>query len=53
MASTLDLLPTILKLAGVEPKQDVVLDGYDMSSILFENKPVSVCVCVCVCVCSC
>jgi arylsulfatase A len=38
LASSLDLLPTILKLAGVEPKKDVVLDGYDMSSILFQNK---------------
>ena len=42
MASTLDLLPTILNLVGVEPKQGVVLDGYDMSPILFEGKKVRV-----------
>ena len=40
MASTLDLLPTILKLIGVEAKKGVVLDGYDMGPILFEGKKV-------------
>ena len=42
MASTLDLLPTILKLVGVEAKKGVTLDGYDMGPILFEGKAVSV-----------
>ena len=40
LASTLDLLPTILKLAGVEAKKGVTLDGYDMGPILFEGKEV-------------
>ena len=40
MASTLDLLPTILKLVGVEAKEGVTLDGYDMGPILFEGKEV-------------
>ena len=40
MASTLDLLPTILKLVGVEAKKGVTLDGYDMGPILFEGKEV-------------
>jgi arylsulfatase A len=37
LSSTLDLLPTILKLVDVQPKEGVVLDGYDMSSLLFEG----------------
>ena len=53
LSSTLDLLPTILKLADVQPKEGVVLDGYDMSSVLFEGGKVCTCVCVCVCVCMC
>ena len=40
MASTLDLLPTILKLVGVEAKKGIALDGYDMGPILFEGKKV-------------
>ena len=40
MASTLDLLPTILKLVGVKAKKGVTLDGYDMGPILFEGKEV-------------
>ena len=34
---TMDLFPTYLSLAGVSPPED--LDGKDLSSILFENKP--------------
>ena len=40
LATTRDLLPTILKLAGVEAKKNVTLDGYDMGPILFEGKEV-------------
>lgn len=40
MASTLDVLPTILKLVGVEAMKGVTLDGYDMGPILFEGKKV-------------
>ena len=34
LASTLDLLPTICKLAGIEPPSDRPLDGYDIRSVL-------------------
>ena len=34
LATTMDLYPTILKLAGVPLPQDVVLDGVDMLSLL-------------------
>ena len=40
MASTLDFLPTIMKLVSVEPVKGVTLDGYDMGPILFDKKPV-------------
>ena len=40
MASTLDLLPTILKLTNVKAKKGVVLDGYDMGPILFKGQKV-------------
>ena len=40
MASTLDLLPTMLSLMGVEAEEGVTLDGYDMSPILFKRKKV-------------
>jgi arylsulfatase A-like enzyme len=33
LASTLDLLPTICALAGVEPPQDRPLDGFDISPV--------------------
>ncbi len=39
LASTLDLFPTITKLAGLEPVKDRPMDGFDISPILFENKP--------------
>ena len=41
MASTLDLLPTIMKLVGVEPVKGVTLDGHDMRPILFDKKQVT------------
>jgi arylsulfatase A-like enzyme len=34
MVSTLDLLPTLVKLAGGRPPQDRELDGYDISPLL-------------------
>lgn len=34
MGSTLDLLPTISQLAGVQPPRDRVYDGYDLSPLL-------------------
>lgn len=36
MVSTLDVLPTILSLVGLSPRDD--LDGIDISSILFRNS---------------
>lgn len=35
MGSTLDLLPTFVSLAGGDPPQDRVLDGHDLSPVLF------------------
>ena len=35
MGSTLDLLPTFLSIAGGEAPRDRVLDGYDLSPVLF------------------
>jgi arylsulfatase A len=37
--STLDLLPTFVKLAGGQPPSDRVLDGYDISPVLFGTGP--------------
>lgn len=37
--STLDLLPTIAAIAGVEPPSDRILDGFDLSPVLFESNP--------------
>jgi len=34
LGSTLDLLPTFCKLAGVEPTADQRVDGYDLSAVL-------------------
>ena len=39
--STLDMLPTALRLAGVEPPVDVVLDGVDLAPLLFEGNALS------------
>jgi arylsulfatase A len=39
VASTLDLFPTITKLAGVTDYKDRLTDGFDLSPILFKNIP--------------
>lgn len=39
MGSTLDLLPTFLSLAGGNAPEGVVLDGYDLSPVLFGTGP--------------
>jgi len=39
LASTLDLLPTILSLAGITPPSDRPLDGYDISPVLLGTGP--------------
>lgn len=35
--SSLDLLPTLLRMCDIEPPADVVLDGYDLLPMLAEN----------------
>jgi len=42
MAASLDLFPTILKLANISMPNDRIFDGVDMFTILFDNKPVSI-----------
>jgi len=39
MGSTLDLLPTFVILAGGTPPQDRILDGHDLSPLLFGTGP--------------
>ena len=39
IASTLDLFPTSLKIAGVDLPSDRSIDGTDLSPILFSNNP--------------
>jgi len=39
MGSTLDLLPTFVTLAGGTPPQDRILDGHDLSPVLFGTGP--------------
>src|SRR5205807_10568699 len=39
MVSTLDLLPTFLALAGGKPPSGRVLDGWDVSPVLFGTGP--------------
>ena len=40
LAATVDLLPTFAAVAGTDPPVGVILDGLDMSPILFQNQPV-------------
>jgi len=37
--TSLEIFPTILKLAGVTPPETVVLDGFDMMPVLADGKP--------------
>ena len=37
--TSLEVFPTLLKLAGVAPPENVVLDGFDMMPMLAEGKP--------------
>ena len=39
LSSTMDLLPTFCRLAGVTPPHDRVLDGYDLTGTLIEQRP--------------
>ena len=38
IAGNIDLLPTFAKLVGVEPAKDRVLDGRDITPLMFEQK---------------
>jgi arylsulfatase A len=38
IGSTLDILPSICKLAGIQPPQDRILDGYDLSGVWKNNS---------------
>ena len=40
MAATVDLFPTISKLADIPLPTDRIIDGVDMAPILFEDKTV-------------
>ena len=37
LASTIDLLPTVFKIAGVESSENITLDGYDMTKFLYHR----------------
>ena len=39
LAITLDVMPTILSIAGIEEPKSRPLDGIDLSPVLFEKKP--------------
>jgi len=38
LCASMDLMPTMLSLAGVQPPEDRPLDGVDLSPVLFEGK---------------
>ena len=38
LASTIDLLPTIFKMARVEVAENITLDGYDMTKFLYHRS---------------
>lgn len=38
LSANLDMLPTVCSMTGAK-KPDVILDGYDMSGVLFDDKP--------------
>ena len=40
ITSTLDVMPTILKLAGISPTADRPFDGIDLTPLLLEGEPV-------------
>ena len=35
LASTIDILPTVFQIAGVEPPDNATLDGYGMTNLLY------------------
>lgn len=37
--TSLEIFPTLLNLAGIDPPEGVVLDGFDMMPVLAEGKP--------------
>lgn len=37
--TSLEMLPTIVKLAGATPRQDIILDGFDILPVLKGNSP--------------
>ncbi len=39
LSITIDLMPTILAIAGISNSEGRTLDGFDLSPLLFENKP--------------
>jgi len=38
---SIDVMPTILSIANIEPAKDRPLDGVDLSPVIFEQKPMS------------
>jgi len=41
LCATMDLMPTMLRLAGIEPPGERPLDGMDLSPVLFEGKRIT------------
>lgn len=39
LGTTMDILPTFCKLAGIVPADDRVYDGYDISPVIFDKGP--------------